>query len=116
MGRTLDQVLDGLPREEREAVEARAEEILDEIETLQEIRKQLKVGQMDVAKGLGVSQPAVSKIEKKRAYTLSLAALDRYVTALGGHIDVRIIIPNHAPVRIERLQDLEEDPARDDSP
>jgi DNA-binding XRE family transcriptional regulator len=109
MGRILEQVLDELPENERDGVETRAQEILAEVDTLQTLRDHLDVSQAELARALGVSQPAISKTETKPAYSLSLAVLEKYVTALGGRLDVTISLPERPPVRLERLADLMND-------
>lgn len=109
MGRILEQVLDELPENERDGVEMRAQEILAEVDTLQTLRDHLDVSQAELARALGVSQPAISKTETKPAYSLSLAVLEKYVTALGGRLDVTISLPERPPVRLERLADLMND-------
>mgnify|MGYP000695158806 CR=1 FL=1 len=113
IGRKLDDVLDGLSAEEREAVNARTEEILAEIDTLQFLRQHLNIPQADLARDLGVSQPAVSKVETKRAEDLSLAMLERYVAALGGDLDVIIRLPHRPPVRLQSFRHLCDEAASD---
>lgn len=114
MGRTLDQVLGDLPKDERDRVEERTKHILDEVDTLKGLRDQLNIPQGQLARSLGVSDPTVSETETKPAYNLSLAALDQYVRALGGRLEVTISLPDRPPVTLEHLADLVNDP--DDDP
>lgn len=115
MGRKLREVLDSLPPERRENVLRRRDEILEDIETLKDLRRRAGARQSAIAKHLNVSQPAVSKMERQTDMTLS--ALRSYVGALGGTVDLVISLPGHRPVRLEALGDLD-DPANagEDSP
>ena len=51
-----------------------------------DMRDTLKQTQGDVAKVLGISQPAVSKLERQPDMKLSTMA--SYVEALGGHLEI----------------------------
>jgi transcriptional regulator with XRE-family HTH domain len=113
MGRTLDQVLGDLPKDERDRVEERTEHILAEVDTLKALRHQLNIPQAHLARSLGVSEPTVSETETKPAYNLSLAALDEYVRALGGRLEVTVSLPDRPPVSLERFADLVNDPEDD---
>lgn len=101
MPRTLDQVLSDLPAERRERIDARHAELVAEVEALAELRRALGPSQGAVGRALGVSQPAVSKIERSR--DLNLATLRDYVAALGGEVEVVVRLPGRAPVLIRSL-------------
>jgi transcriptional regulator with XRE-family HTH domain len=107
MGRKLNEVLDSLPEARRQRIAEERDAILSEIETLRELRMQAQTPtQGELASRLNVSQAAVSKTENRPPAQLSLGALDRYVEALGGTVDVRINVPGRPPVRLSRLRDL----------
>jgi len=108
MGRKLTEVLDNLSPERRQRIADERDQILAEIETLRDLRAHADVdSQGEVARTLGVSQAAVSKTEHRDLAQTSLAALDRYVQALGGSVDIQITIPGKPPVRLSRLSDLQ---------
>ncbi len=65
MGRSLDQILGKLPRERRERVEARYQQLRQEVEGLRELRQIAGKAQADIATALNIKQPSVSKIEKQ---------------------------------------------------
>jgi len=110
VGRKLTEVLDDLPPDRRQRIADERDALLDEIATLKQLREHAAVGsQGEVAGRMGVSQAAVSKTENRHPRHLSLRALDRYVDAVGGHLDVTITIPGHAPVRLSRLSDVADD-------
>ena len=107
MGRKLHEVLDNLPEGRRQRIAEERDALLAEIETLRELRMHAQtMTQGELARRLDVSQAAVSKTEKRPTAQLSLGALDRYVEALGGEVDVQIRVPGRPPVRLPRLQDL----------
>jgi transcriptional regulator with XRE-family HTH domain len=107
MGRKLRDVLAALPEERRERIARQRDEMLDEIDTLRELRRRAGKPQRAVAQELGISQPAVSKLEHQTDMTLS--ALESYVGTLGGTVRVVIEMPGHRPVTLRSLRDLEED-------
>jgi DNA-binding XRE family transcriptional regulator len=61
------------------------EETLGEI-GLFELRKALDLSQTDVAKGLSISQAAVSQLERSK--DLRLSTLRRYLARLGAHLEL----------------------------
>ena len=107
MGRKLRDRVAALPPERRQRVEARRDEILAHVDALRDLRERLGKPQRVMAEQLGMSQPAVSKMEHQTDMTLS--ALRAYVEALGGRVDIVVDLPGHAPVRLESLADLEPD-------
>ena len=103
MGRKLDDVINALPEDRREHVEARFEELRGEVESLGELRRAAGKAQAEIASILKIKQPSVSKIEKLAE--LYLSTLRSYVEAVGGHLDLIVRLPSRAPLRIERLGD-----------
>ena len=61
MGRTLDQVIAELPPERQERVEARYQELKQEVEGLRELREVPPRSSANVAAALHIKQPSVSK-------------------------------------------------------
>lgn len=75
---------------------ARVEELgraYDALIALHELREAAGATQADVARGLGVSQPYVAKLEKRG--DMSLTTLSSYLAALGGRLEVRAVFPEH---------------------
>jgi len=107
MGRKLREHLAALPPARRERVAARRDEMLAHVDALRSLRERLGKPQTFVAEQLGMSQPAVSKMEHQTDMTLS--ALRAYVEALGGRVDIVVELPGQAPVRLESLADLDGD-------
>lgn len=104
MVRTLKEVLDALPTEERAAVDRRFDELTDEIESLRELRRLSAMSQAKIAELLEISQPAVSKIEKQT--DMYLSTLRSYVEAIGGELDIIVRLPNRPPVKLKSLEDV----------
>lgn len=70
-------------REQREALA----EIIEY--NLAELRKMRKVTQAELARVLGVSQPALSATEKRE--DVQLSTLRDYIEGLGGHLEVSAV-------------------------
>ncbi len=65
----------------------------DAVLGLVDLRDSQGVTQTQLAKSLGVSQPNISKIERNE--NVYLSTLGNYVAALGGHLEVKAVFPNH---------------------
>lgn len=95
----LDDVMAALPPEEREAIEAKGQELLAKIDrsaTLAEMRKNLKISQATLAEMLGVKQMQISRLEKRQDPRIS--TLRRSVEAMGGQLTMIAIFPNQEPM------------------
>jgi predicted transcriptional regulator len=102
MGRVTYEVMpwieDRLAREPelRKQVDARLAELRIEQELIR-LREAQGLSQSQLAKLLGVSQPAIAKIESG-SENLTLRTLLRVVTALGGAIRFQVLKPRRAKV------------------
>ena len=70
-----------------------ADEMLNEMRLEQDLaalREERGLSQSELAKLLGVSQPAVAKIESGKVRNLELKTLFRYAAALGGRVNINI--------------------------
>jgi predicted transcriptional regulator len=104
MVRTLQDVLSALPPERLAEIDRRFDELVNEVESLKELRRISEISQVKIAESLKISQPAVSKIEKQT--DMYLSTLRNYVEAMGGELDVIIRLPNRGPVKIKSLEDV----------
>jgi len=104
MGRTIDDVIASLPPERRERVEARFQELKDEVESLRELRQVAGKAQADVAAALNIKQPSVSKIEKQA--DMYLSTLRSYVQAIGGDLELVVRLPARTAIRLQHLGDI----------
>lgn len=107
MGRSLNAVLDALPEERRREIDARYRELVSELESLKALRRDLGISQEKIAESMGMTQPAVSKVENEADMLVS--TLRKYVEALGGELDIIIRLPHRAPIRLNSLSDLVDD-------
>jgi predicted transcriptional regulator len=101
----LKDILDALPPKRRAELDRRYKKLVDEVESLRELRRLSDKSQAKIAKVLKISQPAVCKIEKQT--DMYLSTLRDYVEAIGGELDVIVRLPNRAPVRVRSLEDID---------
>ena len=91
MGRTLYDLLASRSEESRQRIQEMATELLLEVR-IQALREELEVSQVELAKALGVSQPAVVAMEQ-RGSDIKLSTMKRYVEAMGGKLRVDVELP-----------------------
>jgi len=99
----LKDVIDALPPKRRAELDRRFKALVNEVESLKELRRLSAKSQAKIAKALKISQPAVSKIEKQT--DMYLSTLRGYVEAIGGELDVIVRLPNRKPVKVRSLED-----------
>lgn len=87
------EILAKLRRERREAIKARAEELIAEEVSLAELRKLLKQTQAGLARRMNVQQAQVPKIQRRSDILLS--TMRHYIEAVGGSMRIIVSIPNH---------------------
>lgn len=109
MGRTLEQVMDGLPARRRARVEARAAELIEQVEGLKALRRLAERSQKEIAEALGIRQPSVHKMERQA--DLYLSTLRRFVEAAGGSLELRVELPGKGVVRLKGLGEIGEEAA-----
>src|SRR6202521_1658585 len=104
MGRTINEIIDGLPKRRRERIDARYRELKDDVESLRELRKAAGKAQADIAATLKIKQPSVSKIERQT--DMYLSTLRSYVEAIGGELDLLVRLPSRRVMRLRRLGEV----------
>jgi len=96
----LDTVLTHLfTAEERAEIRQRAKEKLAGLQ-LQRLREARHLTQEEAAAAMGVSQAALSKLERRPNVTIGV--LQRYVEAIGGRLEVNVVIPTRSTSRPRR--------------
>ena len=103
-GRSLDELLAELGPEQRAVVEARSTGLHAEVEGLKALRKLAARSQEQIAQSLGVTQPAVVKIERQA--DLYLSTLRRFVEAAGGTLELRIELPGKGTMHLTGVGEL----------
>lgn len=103
MGRKLEEVIEALPAARRKRVESQARRLADEMireaDSLTAMRKATGKTQAELAQVLGVTQHAVSQIERRT--DLYVSTLQRYVQALGYKLEVTLVTPEKRRVPLE---------------
>ena len=87
---TFDDYIAKLPVERQKAIEARANELIYEIQ-LEQMRKARKISQRELAAQLNVSQPAVAKMEREK--DMKISTLRRIAQAMGGTLKIAVEFP-----------------------
>lgn len=103
MGRTLSQVMAGLPADRRQRIEAETARMAEEVMTLQEVRKALQLTQSTVAEALAMEQESISRIERRADVLLS--TMRDYVSALGGTLKISAEFPSGRTIQIVTAKD-----------
>ncbi|NBX04161.1 MAG: XRE family transcriptional regulator [Alphaproteobacteria bacterium] len=102
MAKNINEYIKKLPKKRREKIAARAQELIAEESTLQELRKTLNCSQSKLAKKLRVNQAAVSKIERRP--DMHVSTLRSFIEAMGGSLEILAQFPGSPPVRISQFE------------
>ena len=86
----------------RKGIEARAEALVAEEMTLQDLRKALELTQLNQAERLDVKQESISNLEKRS--DLLLSTLRGYIEAMGGDLSLLVRFPDRPPVELKTLR------------
>lgn len=97
-----------LPPDEQTAIKKHSAELINEVETLQQMRKARALTQKKLAKKLGVGQVAVSKLESRS--DLLISTLRSYIEAMGGTLDLVVRFPDRKPVTLATIGVEDEEP------
>ena len=101
MTTSLDDMMAGLDPARRRKIEDGAAELIAEEMTLRELRKARQLTQVSVARELGVSQDAVSRLEQRS--DLLLSTLRKTVEAMGGSLSLIARFPDRPPVELSGI-------------
>ena len=97
-------MMDDLPPERRERVEARAAQLIADEMTLGDLRKARNLTQARLAEMLDIGQAGVSRLEKRSDLLLSTPRA--YVGAMGGSLDLVVRFPDRPPVLVSGIADM----------
>jgi transcriptional regulator with XRE-family HTH domain len=102
--KTAAEIRARMPAERQARIAARANELLAEEMTLQNLRKAHRLTQKQMAAALKIGQDSVSRIEKRSDFLLS--TLRTYVSAMGGSLDLVVRFADRNPVILTSLGDI----------
>ena len=108
--RTLNDTIGKLPPARRQKVEARAQELIAEELTLQDIRKAQKLTQEQMASVLNIGQDSISRLEKRS--DMMLSTMRSYIEAMGGSLELVARFPKRPPVIITSIKDMSPAPKK----
>lgn len=87
--KTLDNLLeDNFSSKERAEIRLKSKNKIASVR-LQQVRKSYHVTQKELAKTMGLSQSALSELERRPNITIN--AMQRYVEALGGKLKIKAV-------------------------
>jgi DNA-binding XRE family transcriptional regulator len=97
--KTLDEIRARRPHADRAAIDAEKDLLRTEV-ALHTLREHVGVTQTAMAERLEVSRPRVHAIERA-GEDLRLSTMERYVSALGGRLELRVIFEDQDPVVLD---------------
>lgn len=104
MAKKFRSLLEQMPVERRQRIEAHARQLMAEM-PLQELRKALQLTQQQVAATLSMNQAAVSKMEGQT--DMYVSTLRRFIEAMGGELRIVAHFPQG---EVEINQFVQEEP------
>lgn len=117
MGRNIEEIIAGLPKERRSKIEKAsrrmAREMVAYADSLAEVRRAFSKTQAEVGAGLGMPQNAVSQLEKRK--DIRLSTLVRYVDALGGELALIVRLKDGSQMELDGMVHPDDSPRRKQS-
>ena len=104
---SISEIMESWPEERRKKVEKRAQALIVEEKTRQDLRKAKAKTQAHLAKELGISQKDISRIEQQS--DLLLSTLAGYVEAMGGKLRLVAEFPDRPPIVINGINGIDEE-------
>ncbi len=105
MSTTLKDKMNALDPARRAKVERRAEQLIAEEMSLQQLRRAHKLTQAKVGQSLGIGQDSVARLEQRSDVLIS--TLRHYVESMGGSLRLVAEFPNCKPVVLSGLADVD---------
>jgi transcriptional regulator with XRE-family HTH domain len=102
MARKFNELVEKMPPEARERVEAKAAKLIAEY-ALDELREARSMTQARLADILGKDQSVISRIERRT--DMYVSTLAEFIRAMGGELEIRAVFPEGS-VRIRRFGDI----------
>ena len=105
MARNVNHIIQALPASRRRKIKKRANQLVAEEMTLQELRRARELTQVRMAKRLGVAQKQISEIEKRT--DMHISTLRRSIEAMGGKLSLVAEFPDRDPVVLAGISTLD---------
>jgi DNA-binding XRE family transcriptional regulator len=105
MAQNVNHIIKALPASRRRKIEKRANQLIAEEMTLQELRRARELTQVRMAKSLGVAQKQISEIEKRT--DMHISTLRRSIEAMGGKLSLVAEFPDRDPVVLTGISALD---------
>jgi DNA-binding XRE family transcriptional regulator len=105
MARNVNDIISALPAARRRKIEKRAQQLIAEEMTLQELRRARELTQVELAKTLGIAQKQISEIEKRT--DMHISTLRRSIEAMGGTLSLVAQFPDREPVVLAGISALD---------
>ena len=105
MARNVNHIIQALPASHRRKIKKRANQLIAEEMTLQELRRARELTQVRMAKRLGVAQKQISEIEKRT--DMHISTLRRSIEAMGGKLSLVAEFPDRDPVVLAGISTLD---------
>lgn len=99
---TLAEIKGSFTPEEQAQIDRSAQELVANNRSLAELRRLLGITQAEVAQALKTTQGNVAQIEGKKDVMVSTLA--RVVQALGGGLELRVVLPGRRSVTLDMAQ------------
>ena len=96
MARNVNDMISALPAARHRKIEKRAQALMSEEMSLQELRRAREMTQVKMARRLGVAQKQISDIEKRT--DMHISTLRRSIEAMGGKLSLVAEFPDRKPV------------------
>ena len=91
MPKRFRDLVDRLPKEQRDRIATRRDQILREI-SLKQLRRALRLTQQELAGTLRVNQAAISKMESQ--YDMYISTLRRFLEGMGARLKITAEFPD----------------------
>lgn len=105
MAQNINDFIAALPEAERRKIEERAQELIKEELSLQELRRARRMTQVKMARSLGIAQKQISELERRT--DMHISTLRRSVEALGGKLSLVAEFPDRPPVILTGIASLD---------
>ncbi len=107
MTRNVNDIIASLPADRQAIIKARANKLISEEMTLQDLRKAREFTQIRMGELLNMRQENVSRLERRA--DLLVSTLQSYIAAMGGELSLVVEFKDRSPVKIAGLTSIIQD-------